>query len=148
MALKLTLTRLHQTPDHTFGLLRVGDKVFTTLEDAFHEPKIPKKTRIPAGTYQLDLRKSSPMASRYRERFGEKHIGMLWLQHVPQFEYVYLHTGNDEDDTDGCILVGNTADPEGGFVGQSTTAYKALYPVVMESIEGDSAHITIVERFV
>ena len=89
--MKLTLRRFYDTKLHTVGILQLGVHVFTTVEDAFHSPKIIKKTRIPAGTYDIDLRTVSPLATRYVERFGWKHKGMIWLRQVPEFDFVYIH---------------------------------------------------------
>jgi hypothetical protein len=144
----LTLRRIHDTSDHTVGLLQLGIHVFTTLEDAFHIPKIAGKTRIPHGTYEIDLRTTSPMAAKYAERYGKKHRGMMWLKNVPNFDYVYIHVGNDEDDTEGCILVGRTLDPQKGFIGESVNAYKELYPLVMAALErNERVTLTITDQF-
>jgi hypothetical protein len=144
----ITLRRIFDTKAHTVGILQLGVHVFTTIEDAFHTPKISGKTRIPHGTYDIDLRTTSPMASKYAERYGEKHKGMLWLKNVPNFDYVYIHVGNDEDDTEGCILVGRTLDPQKGFIGESVNAYKELYPLVMAALErNERVTITITDQF-
>lgn len=146
--MNLTLRRHYDTNGFTVGLLQLGIHVFTTVEDAFHEPKVSGKTRIPAGTYEIDLRTTSPMASRYRERFGSKHLGMIWLRNVPLFEYVYIHVGNDEDDTEGCILVGKTTEPAKGVIGNSVIAYKELYPLVMAALErNERVTITVTDQF-
>ena len=133
--MKLRLRRLYETGIHTVGLLTYGRHVFTTLEDAGHDQKIKGQTRIPAGVYELQLRTTSPMASRYRDRFGDTHEGMIWLQSVPQFDYVYIHLGNVAEDTDGCILVGRTMEPARGFIGDSVKAYEEFYPPVMEALK-------------
>lgn len=146
--MNLTLRRIFDTTERTFGVLQLGIHAFTTIEDAFHTPKISGKTRIPWGTYVLDLRTTSPMAARYRERFGDKHAGMLWLRDVPGFEFVYMHVGNNEDDTEGCILMGRTMDLKAGMVGQSTDAYKELFPLVMDALDrNERVTLTITEQF-
>lgn len=146
--MNLTLRRNYDTRAHTVGLLQLGVHVFTTVEDAFNQPKISGKTRIPAGTYDIGLRTVSPMASKYVTRFGDKHTGMIWIKGVPGFEFVYIHIGNNEDDTEGCVLIGRTVDPVAGFIGKSVDAYKELYPLVMAAHErNERITITITDQF-
>lgn len=145
----LEMVRVYQNDKLTLGLLRMGDRVFTTCEDAFHVQKIPGETRIPPGEYTIKLRTSSPKATRYRTRFGAGHKGMLWLQDVPNFTYIYIHVGNDQDDSEGCILLGNTLDANAGYIGESVAAYKDFYPAVIEAIErGEPVAIEIREEFI
>ena len=135
--MQLQLDRVFEKRGATFGFLSWGNKVVCTLEDAFQERKIPGETRIPAGEYEIKFRKESPMATRYRQRFGDDHIGMLWLQDVPNFEWIYIHVGNTADDTDGCILVGTSMTPAAGKVGNSVTAYEHVYPAVAQALLRD-----------
>jgi hypothetical protein len=107
-----------------------------TLEDEHRDVKVPKETRIPAGRYQIKLRNAGGMTERYK-RFPF-HKGMLWLQDVPNFEWVYIHIGNREDQTDGCILVGdgcrlNTAGP--GEVSHSEFAYRRVYLDMLKALD-------------
>ena len=124
----ITISRLTHTADTTIGFLRFGDFSCFTLEDAPREKKIPGKTRIPAGEYKIGLRTDSPKFAPYYTRFPW-HKGMLWLQDVPDFQYVYLHIGNSHADTDGCLLVGMTAYLGGTPItlGDSATAYRMVY---------------------
>ncbi len=141
--MNLLLTRFATGLESTLGVLhRTYDtqipKRFRcfTLEDQPNEPKIPGETRIPAGYYRIKLREDSPMARRYANRFPW-HRGMLWLQNVPDFTYVYIHVGNDDDDTEGCILVGDGAQSnrdEDGMVTSSVRAYRRLYREVINAI--------------
>ena len=69
---------------------------------------------------------------------------MLHLIDVPNFKYILIHIGNDDEDTAGCILVGTTADKDKGFIGASTGAYKDLYPQVADAVNRNEAvHIII-----
>lgn len=146
--MNLTLRRVFDTTEHTIGILQLGVHAFTTLEDAFHTPKIAGKTRIPWGRYELDLRTVSPMADKYRKKFGDGHKGMIWLKNVPNFDFVYIHIGNEEDDTEGCVLVGRTVDLKKGFVGESVDAYKELYPLVMAAMaRNELCTLTITDQF-
>jgi hypothetical protein len=146
--MNITLRRVFDTVDQTYGILQLGIHAFTTLEDAFHTPKLAGKTRIPWGTYELDLRRTSPMATQYSDRFGRSHKGMIWLKDVPNFDFVYIHVGNDEDDTEGCILVGRTIDLKAGVVGKSVDAYKELFPLIMSALErNERVTLTITDQF-
>ena len=146
--MNITLRRFFDTAEHTAGILQVGIHAFSALEDAYNYPKIPGKTRIPAGVYELDLRRVFPMASRYAKRFGTKHKGMIWLKNVPNFDFVYVHIGNEKDDTEGCVLLGRTLDLGAGTVGASTSAYKEFYPLVMNALERDEpVTLTITDQF-
>ena len=102
-----------------------------TVEDEIREIKVPGETAIPRGTYELKLRTEGGMHEKYLRRHLELHKGMLWLQNVPDFEWVYLHIGNTADDSLGCPLVGrvpNTSSSGEFRVYESTAAYRELYP--------------------
>ncbi len=67
-----------------------------TLEDEYRDDKVMSKTRIPAGTYEITLRKEGGMYQSYTERFGSDfNKGMLWVRNVYNFEYIYIHVGNN-----------------------------------------------------
>lgn len=119
-----------------------------TLEDEHRNKKVHSETRIPAGTYELKFRKVGGFHNRYLNKFGaDFHKGMLELQDVPNFKYILIHIGNTEDDTAGCLLVGDTANynvDQRGFVGASTIAYKRIYPKIAAALEaGEKVFITI-----
>ncbi len=144
--MELHLTRFKTGPMSTIGALEVdGAFVCFTCEDRRQEKKVNGETRIPAGRYAITLRKNSPMARRYAKNYAN-HVGMLWLQNVPGFSYVYIHVGNDDRDTSGCILIGMDAyqTSRGGRVGRSRIAYQTIYPLVASAIErGEPVFITI-----
>ncbi len=75
-----------------------------TIEDTHRDEKVYGKTCVPAGTYNVKLRNEGGMTKRYARRY-KTHQGMIWLQDVPGFEWVYVHVGNDAKASDGCILV-------------------------------------------
>ena len=114
-----------------------------TLEDEFRVKKVSKETRISAGTYELKLRTVGPLNGRYKVRFNDIHEGMIWLQDVPNFKWIYLHCGNDDDDTDGCILVGSYL--RLNKVLNSRSTYRSIYPGIVESIKAGKTYIEIID---
>ena len=147
----LHLLRLSSAADSTLGVLYHvydgGKRKFLsfTLEDEYREEKVRSETRIPAGTYDICLRTVGGYHARYKNRFRDIHKGMLWLQDVPNFEYILIHCGNTEEHTAGCLLVGY--DPKRVRGGEyelykSTMAYMNIYPAIAQALE-DGEHVTI-----
>ncbi len=142
----LKLKRFSGADEATLGLIFVEGKFFCySLEDQFNEPKVPGETRIPAGKYQIMLRAEGGMHKRYSNRFSF-HKGMLWLQMVPGFTFIYIHTGNNDDHSEGCILTGDGQVQnvtERGQVTSSVAAYTRLYEVVTEALINEEVWITV-----
>lgn len=139
----LQVLRLKDDGKSTVGTLHVnGTFECFTLEDTYNEIKIPGKTRIPAGKYEIKLRTEGGMTKRYSKRYGDTHKGMLWLQNVENFEWVYIHIGNDADDTEGCILVGHTCSTKSDKVTKQTVmgsaiTYINLYTKILAAFDRD-----------
>lgn len=132
----IQLLRLRDNGSDTIGTMHVDGKFECfTLEDKHNDVKVYGQTRIPSGTYNIVLRKEGGMTRRYKEKYGNNHKGMLWLQDVPGFEYVYIHIGNDEEDTLGCILLGETCDSGSGTVGRSRIAYQNFYRDAIDALD-------------
>ena len=142
------LLRINSQADFSAGVMfsleneKIRHLCFT-LEDEFREIKVARETRIPANIYELELRENSPLSDRYRARYPDIHQGMIWLQAVPGFRYIYIHAGNDDDDTDGCILVGSYL--RLNKVLNSRTTYRAIYPGIVESIKAGPTFLEIVD---
>ena len=145
--LELKLLRYGSGPRSTGGALLI-DNVFHchTCEDEYRAVKVPNETRIPAGRYNIKLRHSGGMNQKYTDRFSF-HRGMLHLQDVPGFEWIYIHIGNNEKQTSGCILVGYTANSKGGFdVARSEAAYTDLYKIILAAYNrGESVFIEVID---
>ena len=145
----LELKRIFNGNDSTIGLLSVNDNPFCfVIEDEHRGEKVAGETRIPKGVYKIELRNEGGMTKRYAERFPDIHKGMLWLRNVPGFEWIYIHVGNTDDHSEGCLLVnyGSTIDPvNGGGIGsKSTQCYKDLYALIIEAMErGENVHIIV-----
>ena len=143
--MKLIVLRISSQENSTSGILMKENSegalefLCYTLEDEYREVKIKGKTRVPAGTYPVVLRKEGGFNERYSKKFPDTHIGMLHIINVPNFEYILIHIGNTDEDTAGCLLVGNSQESnlvkKNGFVGSSTNAYKAIYPEIAKAIE-------------
>jgi len=97
------------------------------------------ETRVPAGVYSIKLRKEGGFHGRYTKRFGDMHKGMLHVIDVPNFKWILIHTGNTDEHTAGCLLLGDSQENNilvsNGFVGKSTQAYKRVYPPIAEALE-------------
>ena len=134
--MNIQVHRINDDGVSTIGFMTInGEFQCFTLEDTFNEPKVYGKTRIPEGSYEVTLRHEGSMVKKYDDRY-DGHDGMLWLRNVDSFEYVYIHVGNDDDDTDGCLLVGrgcNTHNVQ--TVTGSVLAYTTLYPIVYNEIK-------------
>jgi hypothetical protein len=152
--MKLEVLRISSQKDSTNGILfdvTEGRKFLAyTLEDEHREEKVKGETRIPAGTYKITLRTVGGFHSRYVSKYGDMHKGMLWVRDVPGFEYILIHTGNTDEHTAGCLLVGSSQNEnltkKDGFIGASTTAYKRIYPPIAEALEnGEEVTITYID---
>ena len=135
----------------TAGYMSInGQAVCFTLEDAFHVAKIAGDTRIPSGVYEIKLRNEGGLTQKYLEKYGSDfHQGMLWLQDVPDYEWVYIHTGNTHRHTEGCILVGASSSliEDEKNVGYSIDTYKTIYPVIANAISsGEQVFIEILDE--
>ncbi len=145
------LWRYSSDNDSTLGWLMLRGRttwrqLCFTLEDDHDPVKTVGETRVPAGKYTLGFRTNSPMARRYEDLFPAmqtRERGMIWLLDVPNYRYVYVHVGNDEDDTAGCVLVGLGRNETTRTIQQSRSAYKLVYPELAAAIELGPTTLTI-----
>ena len=135
----LDVYRYSDNGNSTLSLLFVNGAFFChSLEDEHRDEKVKGETRIPAGTYMLGVQENAtPLTKRYRSKYDwfENH---LHVKDVPNFESIYIHIGNDEKTTDGCLVVADSANNNTitkGFIGSSTPAFKRLYEEIYPKIK-------------
>lgn len=125
--MKLLLERIFTNDRYTIGHLYcvndiTNEKIFIcdTLEDCdrgltqdmklsdINKRKVYTKTAIPTGTYDIALNVKSPKYSNYNKypAYQEWDGYLPRLRKVPGFDGILLHIGNSEQDSSGCILVG------------------------------------------
>lgn len=104
---ELKVIRDTYTLTTTTGKMYLNGEYFShTLEDTVRGEniKIPGETAIPAGTYQVEISKSSrfkrdmPMIYSESNRYELKANGI-------SFKGIRIHGGNRAKDSHGCILV-------------------------------------------
>ena len=62
---------------------------------------------------------------------------MLELVEVEGFSDILIHVGNSDDDTAGCVLLGDSQRQnvtKGGFIGYSSDAYERVYRFVIQAM--------------
>ena len=152
--MKLEVLRISSESDSSSGLVfdvTNGRKFLCySLEDEYRSEKVMHETRVPAGTYKILLRKEGGFHGRYTKKYGDFHKGMLHVQDVPGFEWILIHTGNTDEHTSGCLIVGDSQENnqlmKNGFIGKSVQAYKRIYIPIAEALEnGEEVTITYVD---
>lgn len=154
--MKLEVLRYSSGEETTLGLLfdvtgpMPRQFLCYTLEDEHREFKVAGQTRIPDGEFKVTLRTVGGKHAKYGARYPDMHKGMLWVRDVPGFEYILIHVGNTDDDTEGCLLLGDTANQNvtaEGSIGSSGNAYKRIYPLIADKIAaGEKVTITYIDQ--
>jgi hypothetical protein len=140
--MELTLQRRKSSAHCTIGEL-LADGVFQcfTLEDVVREVpgrpvvewKVHGKTAIPSGRYRVEL-ENSP-------RFGPD---TLTIARVAGFSCIRVHAGNTDEDTDGCVLVGDQVEQERIVYGSSRSALADLRDLLVPRLKrGEEVWISI-----
>lgn len=95
-----------------------------SLEDEVRAPgiKIPGKTAIPEGTYQVIIDKST--------RFKRD---MPHILNVPGFDGVRIHMGNKDEDTEGCLLIGDSAGRR--TIWDSKKCFDRFFPLLKAALD-------------
>jgi hypothetical protein len=117
--------------DGEFECFTLEDVIREVPEEAVEKWKIPDETAIPSGTYTVVVN----MSQRFKKPLPQ-------LIDVPGFAGVRIHSGNDADDTEGCILVGKTRGD--AQILQSRVAFNALFPKIKAALDrGETVRIRI-----
>lgn len=115
---RLFYTKGKPKGDFTCGYLTNGQGYNSfCLEDRYYEVKIPGQTRIPAGRYELKLREqNTPLTIKHRATYktpwflANPNWYHIEITGIKGFSGVYVHSGNDDSHTLGCILPAYTFD--------------------------------------
>ena len=132
--MELKLVRKWLTDNSTIGELSVNG-VFEcfTLEDKVRQEKIPGITAISVGRYEI--------AVTFSNKF-QKYLPLFL--NVPDFQGVRIHPGNRPEDTEGCILVGQTRAQD--FIGDSRLAFDALFAKIQTAMPAEKVFIEITSQ--
>jgi hypothetical protein len=87
---------------------------------------------IPEGRYQITM-------------YDSPHFGRLMplLVDVPERSGIEIHYGNYPEQSDGCILVGETQDQGTGDVYQSRRAFDELFNMLQNALNNGACWITV-----
>lgn len=153
--MELLVDRKWKKQDYTVGQLFVDEEFFSnTMEDTdrglddgmelwmIKNKKIPTRTAIPTGRYEVKLNIVSP-------KFSQKPFYMNFckgkvprLMNVKGFEGILIHCGKTQLNSAGCILVGNNTIK--GQLTNSEETFKRLYTKMKEAQDrGEKIFITI-----
>lgn len=138
--MNILLKRDAFAPKFTAGRLYIDGKFECyTLEDCVREItgqpvsawKIPRETAIPRGTYKVGI----TLSSRFKKM-------MMQVFDVPGFEGIRIHAGNTNEDTEGCILLGDAR--MATYVGISRPAVGRVQAKIQAALDrGETVSITV-----
>lgn len=100
------------------------------LEDTIRQSKIKNETAIPGGNYEVII--------SYSNSFKKE---LPLLLNVPNFKGVRIHSGNDKNDTEGCLLPGKNYTKN--KVVDSRIAFNALFGKLKKASKIDKIFIKI-----
>ena len=142
--MEIVVVRFHKKEKYTIGKMYINGTYFCdTLEDTdrgltqemnldiIDKTKVYGKTAIPTGRYRVELTKS--------KKFGRV---LPLLYNVKGFEGIRIHRGNTDEDTLGCILVGQNKAV--GKVINSAMAEQNLMGRLKEVEKNELIYITVI----
>ena len=154
--MKLRLERRWPKATYTIGVLFIdGIRYCETLEDAdrglkWNDPlsfiqsrKVAGETAIPKGKYTITMNVTSPKYAGVAWYYNLCQGKMPRLLHVPGFDGILIHPGNDALDTRGCILTGKNT--KVGKLTDSKACFQQIYKLMKAAADkGEEITIEIV----
>lgn len=144
--MELLVKRTYRGPKYTIGHLYVNGKYFCdTIEDVdrglnvnmplsqIKSIKVKGKTCIPYGTYVITMKIVSQKYSNFLKYPYALFVKgkMPRLLDVPGFDGILIHPGTNQEDTDGCLIVGENKAK--GKVINSQATWKKLCMLLLEA---------------
>jgi hypothetical protein len=110
-----------------------GNVIGYTVEDAIRAKKVPKKTAIPKGTYNLvlDITGNPGLKDNYVKfpnatgkfkspgvlpRVGTDKFGITLINEKLRFDGIRIHNGASENSSEGCIIYSSKRNSNGRLV--------------------------------
>jgi hypothetical protein len=136
--MKIKVDRTVFTEMSTISPVSVDGKFFCySLEDKdrrleLGNKKVYGKTAIPRGSYHVTITWSNHF---------QKYLPLILG--VPGFDGVRIHAGNKAEDTEGCLLVGESYSTD--MIYDSRSAFNRLFDLIEESLnKGEPVELEIV----
>lgn len=143
--MKIYLYRKYKKNNYTIGQLFINNEYFSDcLEDTdrgltsnmsieeIKRIKVPGNTCIPYGTYKITI--------TYSPKF-KKNLPLI--NDVKGFEGIRIHSGNNNNDTSGCLLLGFNK-IKGGVINSKVTVDKFIDIIQKTINSGESITLSII----
>lgn len=129
------------------------------VEDEVRKVKVKGETAIWNGIYPLKSRYSPKFSKEFywngkilitkseylklKDKTGFKEHELIWITPINQFEFVLIHWGNTDLDSDACLIVGSKIGIINGREGvlNSRKYYKKFYEKVFPRLQGATIEI-------
>jgi len=148
--LQLTLAREGSTSYGTPGTLSMDGKHLADTLEGSGTPNELDQVLIAPGTYPVTLWTEGGKHATYLYRFGDRHKGLLAVQHAELTFLPTLHIGYKALHLHGSIILGKKAasQPSEGDrelrLTESEETYQSVYQLISEAIEkGKAVGLTI-----
>ena len=153
--MEIVVYRRYKKAEYCIGDMLIDGKwVANVLEDTdrglddkmkewqIRNKKIPTRTDIPTGKYEVDMSTVSPRFSQ-KQFYKDVCQGKVpRLKNVKGFSGILIHVGNEHSHSDGCLLCGLNK-VRGGLTDSKET-FKKVYALMKEAHDrGETIYITI-----